>query len=181
MEASLKSAPSTEQSKNLVTFAIAIAIIILVIVFAKNIGKLFKSAAQGLGLTSSEEKTNVNEAFFDTKANSPLSSSTFDKMQKVAPVGSPLLTVSVVHALIQKLLSYRGIFTDSDEKIVGLFTGGFQTQFQVAWFAKRFYIETGSDLFDWMRKNDSLFSQGLAASTVNKVLTAVERKPKWNL
>lgn len=178
MEASI---PKPEQSKALVTFAIAIAIIILIIVFAKNIKSLFKQVGTGLGLTSSEEKENVNEAFFDTKANSPLSSSTFDKMQKVAPVGSPLLTVSVVHALIQKLLSYRGIFTDDDEKVVGLFTGGFNTQFQVAWFAKRFYIETGSDLFDWMRKNDALFSQGLAASTVNKVLIAVSRKPKWNL
>jgi hypothetical protein len=172
--------PNTAQAKGIVTLIVIIAIAVLVFVFAKDIAKifggLFKGTSEGLGLSNSSDKTNVNNQY--SGGSSPLFSYSFDQMAKQAPAGSPLLTVAQVHDLINKLESYRGILFDDGEKAVGLFAS-LGTQYKVAWFAKRFQIENGSDLFTWLRKSDTLFSQGFSASIVNDIINVVSKLPVY--
>lgn len=170
----------TSEAKSIVLLIVIIAIAVLVFVFAKDIGKifhgLFKGVGEGLGVESSGERQNVDEVYASGK--SPLFSYTFDKMQKVAPAGSPLLTTQQIHSLIQKLESYRGVLFDDGEKAVGLFSS-LGTQFKVAWFAKRFQIENGSDLFTWLRKSNTLFAQGFNAQIVEDILNVVNHLPVY--
>ena len=170
----------TNEAKSIVLLIVIIAIAVLVFVFAKDIGKifhgLFKGTSEGLGLESSDDRKSVDASYEGGK--SPLFSYTFDKMQKVAPANSPGLTVAQVHDLIEKLKSYRGIFFDEGEKAVGLFAS-LGTQYKVAWFAKRFQIETGSDLFTWLRKSNTLFAQGFNAQIVNDIINTVNHLPVY--
>ena len=170
----------TNEAKGYVLIIVVIAIAILVFVFAKDIGKifhgLFKGVGEGLGVESSSERQTVDEVYKSGK--SPLFSYTFDKMQPVAPAGSPLLTTAQVHSLIKKLESYRGVLYDEGEKAVGLFSS-LGTQFKVAWFAKRFQIENGSDLFTWLRKSNTLFAQGFNAQIVDDILNVVNHLPVY--
>jgi hypothetical protein len=170
-------------AKTIATILVALAVVVVLIILVKNIGKIFNlfgkgadEASKGLGLSNSDDKQFVNKVY--ASQDSPLFSNDFDKLQKNAPVGSALLTTATIHTLINKLKDARGTFTDDDADAVGLFDN-FRTQFMVAWFAKRFQVETGSDLFTWLRKDDTLFAQGFAAGTVAAIIRKVNALPKY--
>lgn len=168
--------PDAKQSKDLVYLAIAIAVIVLVIIIAKNIGNFFKAGAQGLGLSNSDDKTDVNKVYNSGK--SPLFSYTFPLMQAKAPAGAALLTVAQTASLVALLQTYRGILFDDGEKAVGLFAG-LGTQFKVAWFAYQFQKQTGNELFNWIRKSDTLFAQGFNAQIVDDIIKTVAALPLY--
>jgi len=177
-------APSKQiDIKTIGTILIIIAAVVVMIILLKNVSKIFNlfgkgadAASQGLGLSNSDDKKFVNAVY--ASQDSPLFSNDFDKMQRNAPPNSPLKTVADMHTYIEKLKDARGMFTDDDAGAVGVFDN-FSTQFMVAWFAKRFQIETGSDLFTWLRKDDTLFAQGFAAGTVASIIRKVNALPKY--
>jgi len=169
--------------KNIATVLVVLAVLVVLIVVVKNLAKIFNlfgkgadAAEQGLGLANSDDKKFVNQVF--ASQNSPLFSNDFDKMQPNAPANSPLKTVAEMHTYIEKLLDARGFLTDDDAAAVGVFDN-FSTQFMVAWFAKRFQVETGNDLFSWLRKDDTLFAQGFAAGTVASIIRKVNALRKY--
>jgi hypothetical protein len=155
--------PNTDKSKELVTIAVAIGVIILVYIVVKHLSKIIggigtgiESAGEGigtaLGIVKSEDETKVNATY--DKGSSPLFSYTFDTMKPQAPAGSPLITVAQAHDLIEKLKDTKSFFNflDDTTKAIGIFSG-LKTKFMVAWFAKRFLTETGRDLFEWLKTN----------------------------
>jgi hypothetical protein len=162
--------------KGALTVLVSIAVLVVLIIIVKNISNLFKSGSEGLGLTNSDTKQFVNQVY--ASQDSPLFSNEFDKMQPKAPNNAPLKTVAEMHTYIEQLKDARGFLFDDDSAAVGVFDN-FSTQFMVAWFAKRFQVETGNDLFTWMRKEDTLFSQGFAAGTVNAIIKKVNALPRY--
>lgn len=172
---------SASKGKDIAVIATVIIVVVLIAYIALKFGKLFggliKGAGVGLGVQNSDDKANVNSVY--DSGNSPLFSYTFPKMQAdPRSKGAPLLTVAQIDVLIAKLQSYRGTFFDDGEKAVGLFAG-LGTKFKVAWFAYRFQIRTGNELFNWLRKSDTLFAQGFNAQIVNDIIKTVDALPTF--
>lgn len=163
-------------TKGAVNILVMLAVLVVLVIIVKNISKLFKSGSEGLGITNSDTKQYVNQVY--ASQDSPLFSNEFDKMQPKAPANAPLKTVAQMHDYINQLQDARGFLFDDDSAAVGVFDN-FSTQFMVAWFAKRFQVETGHDLFTWMRKEDTLFAQGFAAGTVNAIIKKVNALPTY--
>jgi hypothetical protein len=154
---------------------------ILVYPLAKQLIDSLKGASQavstGLGLTDSEARQ-LEDATYAT-GNYPLFSNAFDRMVAAAPVGSPLMKVADLQPLISMLVLARGILFEDSQMAITVFHS-FKTQLEVAWFAKNFQAANGSDLFTWMRKEDTLFSQGFASSTVATIITYINSLPLYN-
>lgn len=134
------------------------------------------TVTESLGLTTSSDKALVNEQY--DSGLSPLSSSSFSVMQAKAPASAQLHSVGWMDPYISKLWDAMGFFFDEDDDAISVF-GVFSTQYQVAYFAKRFNDVKGKDLFYWMRKSDTLFAQGFKAATVAEIVRKVNALPKY--
>lgn len=170
--------PSQQKSKDLVVLFIAIAIIVLIIVFGKHLTKIFgglfstvEGAGQGigeaLGITESKDDKTVKSAK-DATVPSPLYSYSFKQYyQPKAPAGAPLMTVSNIHTLIEQLKDSKSFFNFGDDtaKAIGVFSK-MPTKIIVSWFAERFNSETGNDLFDWLTH---YYKSDVVASIVKNV------------
>lgn len=158
-------------------YAVAIvAAVLLLKTVVHWVKGFFNTTGNALGITNSKEKDLVNHDY--DSGSSFLSSDTFLKWKKHEPDGTPLITVAEAKQLVKRLKSYMGYFFDDDSKAVALFAQ-LPTQYCVAWFAYQFQLETGKDLFYWMRKSDTLFAQGFSAGTVSHIINLVKAKPQF--
>lgn len=170
--------PTAQKSKDLVFLFTAIVVIILIVVFAKHIGKIFgglfgtvESAGQGigeaLGITPSQDDKIVKAAQ-TAQIPSPLYSYSFKQYyQPKAPAGTPLITTAQAHNYISQLLDSKSFFqfADNTSKAVGVFSQ-LSSKIMVSWLAYRFLQEEGRDLFEWLTSN---FKSEIVAQIVNNV------------
>lgn len=163
------------ETKDLTPFLIIGGVVVLYPLI-KSLVSGATTVTQDFGLSSSPDRLTEDQAY--ATGYYPLFSNYFDKVQPNAPDGAALFTVADNENLADQLINARGILFETSSQAIAVFQN-FTSQFEVSFFAKVFQQYTGNDLFTWMRKDNSLFAQGFAASTMATIINYINSLPKF--
>lgn len=125
---------------------------------------------QALGLIQDQEERQreqqlvnfANRSFWD-----------FEEFLSGMPQGALLLTTAKADEKAEQIYDAMGFFNDDEEEVYGVFRS-LKTQSQIAWVAKRFFIQYGQDLYSFL---DEYFND----EEMQKLYLITKDKPLYNV